>query len=115
VLSGPSGANPHSSGHALQVSQDAWLNLLELFADFFPHTLLQDCSIFTLDKTASLGHSTVTEVLTMGLWPLAGSVHDRSAAVLCGPGEEQFVEPEHPSHYASGFTGELTANGRQMT
>ena len=81
----------------------------ELFADFFPNTLLQDCSFFTLDETASFSNSAVTEILTVGLWPLADSVHKRSATVFCGPGEEQFVEPEDPCQSTSDFTGELPA------
>jgi hypothetical protein len=115
VLSGPPAVKSHLSDHALQVTQDARLDLLELFADFFPNTLLQNCSFFAFDKTASLSNSAVTEILTVGLLRLAGSVHERSATVLCSPGEEQLVEPEDPRHRASDFTGELAANCRQFT
>lgn len=105
VPSDPSAVKLCLSEYTLQVPQNAWLGLLELFGDFFPHTFLQDSSFFALSEPTSLSDSAVTQILSLGLWALAGSMHKRSATILGSSGEEQLVEPEDPRQQASDFPG----------
>ena len=57
----------HLLDYTLQVPQNAWPDLVELLADFFPHTLLQNFSFFTLGELASLSNSAVTQILAVRL------------------------------------------------
>lgn len=55
----------HGLAIDLQILQNAWLDLLQLLADFLPHTFLQQVSNLAIGKASSPGNSTITEVMTM--------------------------------------------------
>lgn len=97
---------------SLQIVQDAWLDLLELVTNFAPDPLFQLLAAFADSEPSRLRQGTVTEVLSMGLWPTAGGVHKCSAAVFACTGKEELVDPEDPCQNACDLTRKLTASGQ---